>query len=370
MSDYAGRMGRLQEQLQAQGASGVVLAGTDQMRYLTGWREGGHERFVGLLIPAQGEPAFLVPAMNAAQAHETPSGISHVVGWSDAAGWQEAASRLIGTWPDARIVLVDDEMFSVHLLALQELFPQSKFRAAGETMARLREIKTADELDAMQRAAAMIDEVFEDVVSQLREGMTETELADLVRAEIRVRGSSASFAPLVCFGPNSALPHHHTGARTLNRGDVIIIDIGCVVDEYASDITRTLALGEPELPDVRRVYEIVLQAHRAAREAARPGVTGESVDAAARTVIERAGFGEQFLHRTGHVIGLSVHEPPNIVAGNTAPLKPGMCFSVEPGIYLSGRFGIRLENIVTVTETGVRSLNAEVDSELRVIAVR
>ncbi|HLK58732.1 MAG TPA: M24 family metallopeptidase, partial [Chthonomonadaceae bacterium] len=149
--------------------------------------------------------------------------------------------------------------------------------------------------------------------------------------------------------------------------DVVIIDIGCTANHYASDITRTVAFGAPTDPDAATVYEIVYKAHHTAREAAKPGVSGEQVDAAARKVIADAGYGEYFIHRTGHGIGLSTHEPPNIVRGNIAPLQPGMCFSIEPGIYLPGRFGVRIENIVTMTPDGVRSLNAEVSPTLRIV---
>ncbi len=369
MNDYEVRITRLQAELSIDGTDGIILAGTDQMRYLTGWQEGGHERFVGLLIPLVGDPVFLVPAMKAEQARATPAGIANVVGWDDAAGWQEAAKSILDRWAGAKTVLVDDELLSVHLLSLQALFPKLRFAAAGPLMCRLREIKTPDELGAMHRAAVMIDEIYEDCVAQLYSHMTELEFADMVLGAMRVRGSRPSFPPLICFGPNAARPHHHTGLRTLSPGDVVIVDIGCMVDGYASDITRTVSYCEPSDPDARKIYALVFEAHSAARARAVPGVTAESVDAAARDVIARAGYGEQFLHRTGHGIGLSVHEPPNIVKGCATELQPGMCFSVEPGIYLSGRFGVRIENIVTVTETGVRSLNAEPDREMRVIPI-
>ena len=236
-------------------------------------------------------------------------------------------------------------------------------------MCRLREVKTEEELLAMERAAGIIDNVFEDVATQLYDGMTEEDLSDRVLAAIRVRGSSPSFRPLICFGPNAALPHHHTGSTPLQPGDVVVIDIGCVAEGYASDITRTVSFGEPADPDVWSIYDLVFRAHTAARAVARPGITGEAVDAAARDVITAAGYGDRFVHRTGHGIGLSVHEPPNIVKGNREPLRPAMCFSVEPGIYLPGRFGVRIENIVTVIESGVRSLNAEPDPVIRILPI-
>lgn len=369
MSDYRERIARLQEAMRAEGVSLTLLAGTDQMRYLTGWREGGHERFVGLFVPVQGDPVFVVPKMNAPQARETPAGIAKVFGWEDHTGWHREVHALLGDWRVGinSVVLVDDELLSVHLLALQALSPGAIFRPAGDIMASLRQIKTEEELAAMKRAADMIDSIYEEAVGQLRAGMTELELHDLILAAIKREGSRPSFSPLICFGANAALPHHHTGETRLKEGDIVIIDIGCTSDHYASDITRTVSFGEPSDPDAKQVYKIVSEAHLAVRGFARPGVTGEETDAAARKVITDAGYGEYFVHRTGHGIGLSTHEPPYIVKGNTNPLQPGMCFSDEPGIYLPGRFGVRIENIVTVTADGVRSLDADAPTELRVV---
>ncbi|HZT43655.1 MAG TPA: Xaa-Pro peptidase family protein [Chthonomonadaceae bacterium] len=370
MSDYAGRISRLQEAMRAQGAVWAVMAPSDSMRYLAGWVAGGHERLIALFVPATGEPVFVVPAMNAQQAKTNPAGIARVVGWNDDSGWQASVQPILQAWSGSRSggeALIDDELMSVHLLGLQTLFPRLTYVPAGETMARLREIKTPEELAALERAAAMIDALYEEALGTLAEGMTEIEFAEILLDRMKREGTAPSFPPLICFGANGAMPHHHTGNTPLRRGDVVVIDIGCISDHYASDITRTVAFGEPRDPEAARVYEIVSQAHHAAREAARPGVSGEEVDAAARRVITEAGFGPQFIHRTGHGIGLSTHEPPYIVGGNKAPLQPGMCFSVEPGIYLPDRFGIRIENIVTVTADGSRSLNAEAPRQLRVV---
>ncbi len=371
MSDYGGRIARLQAAMQAEGASLTLLAGTDQMRYLTGWREGGHERFVGLFVPAEGLPAFVVPKMNAPQARETPAGIAQVLGWEDHTGWQSEVETLLAGWGIGMesAILVDDELLSVHLLTLQALCPGTSFRPAGAIMASLRQIKTDAELEAMQRAADMIDSIYIESLSWLREGMTELELHDLILAAIKQVGSRPSFSPLVCFGANAALPHHHTGETRLQKGDMVIIDIGCLWENYASDITRTVAFGEPTDPDAKHVYGVVSAAHHAARAFGRPGVSGEATDAAARKVITEAGYGDYFVHRTGHGIGLSTHEPPYIVQGNAQPLQTGMCFSVEPGIYLPGRFGVRIENIVTVMADGVRSLNVDAPTELTVVPV-
>ncbi|MDW8207391.1 MAG: Xaa-Pro peptidase family protein [Chloroherpetonaceae bacterium] len=370
MHDYAGRLRRLQQHLRDQGVELAVFGATDNMRYLTGWAEHGHERLVGLLVPREGTPAFLVPQMNVSQAAGNLAGIHQVIGWDDGAGWHDAFQSLVDRWRTDRdgVLLIDDELHAAHLLGIQRLLPAARYRPASEMMTRLREIKSPEEIDALTRAAQQIDAIYAQALEALRAGMTERDLQEWVLEAIRQSGSRPSFTPLICFGPNGAVPHHSPGDTPLQPGDIVIIDIGCVVEGYPSDITRTVSFGAPSDPDADRIYRIVHAAHHAARATARPGVTGEEVDAAARRVIEAAGYGAHFIHRTGHGIGLSTHEPPDIVRGNTRPLQEGMCFSIEPGIYLPGRFGVRIENIVTVTADGVRSLNAEVPDTLPVVA--
>ncbi len=367
MSTYASRIARVQNILREERLAAAVLAPTDQMRYLSGWAEGGHERLIAMFVPAEGEPAFVVPAMNLPQARGNPAGVQEVIGWDDAAGWQPAVLGLLARWSvNGRGLAIDDELQSGHLLAIQNLFPGTPCVPAGELMARLREIKSADENSAMRRSGKVTDTVYGNVLGSLREGMTEVELQDAVVATYKQFHTSPEFA-LICFGANSALPHHHTGNARLKRGDIVVIDIGCRIDGYASDITRTIAFGEPD-PEAKNVYEVVFSAHQAAFDRVRPGVSCEEIDEAARSVIEHAGYGDYFVHRTGHGIGLSTHEPPYIVAGNLKPLLEGMCFSDEPGIYLPGRFGVRIENIVTVTADGAKYLNADPPEQMIVLA--
>ena len=288
----------------------------------------------------------------------------------DAEGWRDTFNTATSGWESLsaeKSILVDDELLSVHLLNLQSWLPEFSFGAIGETMRTIREVKTEAEIASMQRAADLIDAIYANSLSFLKAGITEIDLADHILAQIKAAGSTPSFSPLICFGANAASPHHHTGNTQLRQGDVVIIDIGCTSNGYASDITRTVSFGEPADSEAKAVYEVVYKAHHAARDNAKPGTSGESVDSAARNVIAEAGYGAFFIHRLGHGIGLSCHEPPSIVGGNVDPIRVGMCFSVEPGVYLQGRFGVRLENIVTVTEEGVRSLNAEVSPTLPVI---
>ncbi len=369
MNEYAGRIARLQAIMREQQADLAVLSFTNQMRYLTGYVEGGHERLLALFVPVQGDPAFVVPSLNVQHARQNPAGVAQVVSWTDATGWQPAVQNALAGYnlPAEASVLIDDELSSAHLLGLQSLFPGFRCKPGSNTFALLRGVKTDAELANLETAAQLIDTIFEETVAQLREGMTEAELAEFVLSAIKRHNSKPSFSPLICFGANTSRPHHDSGATQLKKGDMVIIDIGCTTNHYCSDITRAVAFGEPSDPDAKRVYGIVNQAHWAARNAVKPGATCEAVDIAARSVIEQAGYGAYFVHRTGHGIGLSGHEPPDINTGVQTVLEPGMCFSVEPGIYLEGRFGVRIENIVTVTAQGGRSLNADAAQELRIV---
>ena len=219
----------------------------------------------------------------------------------------------------------------------------------------LRASKDAMEIAALERAAAHADQVVEEIGDALRPGVSERVLARLAIQRFEELGDHDAWA-IVASGPNSALPHHHPSDRALADGDVVIVDCGAFTDGYGSDITRTYWLGTRPA-DAERVYGIVNQAREAGIAAARPGVLCEQVDAAARGVIDAQGYGAQFIHRTGHGVGLEVHEPPYLVAGNRAPLTAGMVHSVEPGIYRSGVFGIRLEDLVVVEPGGARRLN-------------
>ncbi len=363
---YGERVRRLQEILREQGLGAAVFGPTGQMRYLSGWAENGYERILALFVPAEGEPVFLVPAINAEQAQTNPAGIADVRGWQDAAGWHTLVGELLAGWSVAeRGLAIDDALRSDHLLGLQALAPGVRCVPAGALMATLREIKSADEIERMAASGALTDGVCQEAIEALREGMTELELQEVVRVAYVRRGVVPEFA-ILCFGPNSALPHHHSGSTRLKRGDLVLIDIGCILEGYNSDLTRTVAFGEPD-PEARRVYQVVYEAHSAAYRAIAPGVACEEVDRAARSVIERAGYGPQFIHRTGHGIGLEEHEAPYIVEGNRQPLQSGMCFTDEPGVYLPGRFGVRIENSVTVTAEGARSFNAAPPQELPVV---
>src|SRR5215218_3258009 len=220
----------------------------------------------------------------------------------------------------------------------------------------LRAVKDDDELERLAAAAKAADACFEEILKVRFEGRRETEVAADLAALLVDHGHSQVDFTVVGSGPNGANPHHEAGDRTIQRGDMVVIDFGAQKDGYGSDTSRTVHVGEPT-DEEREVFEIVQAAQQAGYEAVRPGVECQEIDRAARRVIADAGRGDQFIHRTGHGIGLTTHEPPYMVDGEKHRLEPGMCFSIEPGIYVPGRFGVRIEDIVTVTEDGGRRLN-------------
>jgi Xaa-Pro aminopeptidase len=241
------------------------------------------------------------------------------------------------------------------LMQLQAAVHPVQTVGAEALVAPLRQVKTAGEIEALARAAAQADRAMQAAVNACRVGATEAQVAWAAEAAFRQDGAEMVDFTIVGSGPGGAFPHHHSTERQLQKDDAIVIDIGATLDGYKSDITRMVYLGTPPA-EFTRAYAAVLAANQHGTAAVRPGATAEQVDRAARAALESAGYGENFTHRTGHGIGLEGHEPPWIMAGNSIQLEPGMTFSVEPGAYFVGRYGIRIEDIVAVTESGVRVL--------------
>lgn len=333
-----------------------VTPGSD-LRYLIGAVGGSFERLTCLVLPVSGNPTLVVPKL------ELPGYESVLVDelGVQAATWvdgEDPAALAAGLVKSAKRVAVSDFTPALHVLGLRDALSGVEQQLAGPVIRELRMRKDASEIDSLRQAGAAIDRVHARMGEFLRAGRTENEVAADVAAAILEEGHAVAEFVIVGSGPNGASPHHGASDRVIEQGDVVVIDIGGPVAEgYNSDSTRTYAIGTPRDEDVAKTYAVLQQAQQAAVDAVRPGVTAQDVDRAARKVIEDAGFGEYFIHRTGHGIGLDVHEEPYIVEGNDLPLEPGMAFSVEPGIYQSGRWGARIEDIVVCTEDGVESLN-------------
>ncbi|GAA1132448.1 Xaa-Pro peptidase family protein [Kribbella jejuensis] len=348
---------RLERAREVAAGAGLVIAPGSDLRYLIGQPGGSFERLTALVIPADGAPALVVPKLEAPGYGSLPLdelGVE-VVTWVDGVDpYNLAADRLRG----AERVAVSDFTPALHVLGLRDALPKAEQVLAGPMVRELRMRKDAAELDALRKAGAAIDRVHARVGEWLRPGRTEAEVGADIAAAIVEEGHAEADFVIVGSGPNGASPHHALSDRVIEAGDVVVVDIGGPVAEgYNSDSTRTYAVGTPRDADVPATYAVLQEAQQAAVDAVRPGVTAESIDAAARKVIDAAGFGDYFIHRTGHGIGLDVHEDPYIVAGNTLVLEPGMAFSVEPGIYQAGRWGARIEDIVVVTADGVESMN-------------
>jgi Xaa-Pro aminopeptidase len=362
VSMLSDRLQRLAAQAMVSGADVVLISPGPDLEYFIGHSVASHERLTCLVVPASGEPSLLVPTLERLGWAGTPveSMAVAISTWTDGDDPYRALADLLPA--DARVLAVDYHMPAVHALNAQSIVPGSELTLAGEAIAELRMRKGAAEVDALAAAGAAIDRVQRRIGEWLRPGRTENEVAADIAKAIVDEGHARPDFVIVGSGPNGASPHHEASDRVIAAGDVVVIDIGGPMPSgYFSDCTRTYLVapesGESVAPKVREVYEIVRQAQAAGVAAVRPGVSAESIDAASRAVIEQAGYGEYFITRTGHGIGLEVHEHPYMVAGNGTLLEPGMAFSVEPGIYLPGDFGVRIEDIVVVGDDGPRLMN-------------
>jgi Xaa-Pro aminopeptidase len=364
---------RLQRAAEAAASAGVaallVTPGAD-LRYLIGYQAIPLERLTCLVVPASGDPTLVVPRLERLAAEASGAGdLVKIVTHEET---DDAVAMTVDLVREAlqgepATVGVADRMWAETVLRFHAALPRAELVTAGTVLRSLRLRKTPDEVDGLRRAAAAIDQVHSRVGEWLRPGRTEQEVGrDIAEAIVDAGHTSVNFV-IVGSGPNGASPHHHTSTRVIEAGDPVVVDIGGTMpDGYCSDCTRTYAAGSAPDDEFAHYYGVLLEAQQQACAAVRPGVTAGSVDAAARDVIAAAGYGEFFVHRTGHGIGLEEHEEPWIVAGNETVLEPGMCFSVEPGIYLPGRHGARIEDIVAVTDDGVERLDT-IDRELMVL---
>lgn len=336
------------------GLATLLVAPSPDLVYLTGYDPPPFERLTLLALTPGRDPVLLVPALEKLRATGSRVGKRlQIETWSDGEDPYAEAAKLL---PSGGRIGVTDRMLAVHLLGLQEALSGAEFVRGSKVVSTLRTVKDADELSRLARAGRAADETFRRIVGTKLEGQREEDVASELAALLVGCGHERADFTIVASGPNGASPHHESGGRTIRRGDAVVMDFGGTLGGYFSDTTRTVAVVEPQR-GFEEVYDVVREAQEAALATVRPGVQAQEVDRAARAVVEAAGFGEWFIHRTGHGIGLEVHEPPYVVEGNEEPLREGMCFSIEPGIYLGGRFGVRIEDIVTVTEEGAQRLN-------------
>ena len=349
---YAGRVERVRGRMADLGVDVMLLSTGADLPWLTGYEALETERLTMLVLRRDGDTTLVVPRLEAARVPEEPDAFS-VVAWDETDDPVEVVARLAGAPGTAAI---GDHTWARFLLDLQRVLPRTAFRRASEVTGPLRMVKDAAEVDALRAAARAVDAIAGEMRARPFGGRTEAAVhRELVERMLDAGHERANFA-IVGSGPNGASPHHEAGSRVIEPGDVVVCDFGGSMRHYCSDITRLFVVGEPAT-EVRDTYSVLVDAQEQAVRAARAGTPGEEVDATARRIIADAGFGDRFIHRTGHGIGVETHEEPYIVAGNSTPLEAGNAFSIEPGIYLPGRFGLRLEDIVVATPDGPERLN-------------
>lgn len=352
MTDFAGRLERARVRMTALGVDVLLLSVGPDLPYLTGYTAMPLERLTMLVVSRAGDAVLVVPELEAPRVVEQP-GVFTIEPWGET---DDPVARVVAHARGAAAVGIGDHTWARFVLALEEAMPDARFRAASAVTAPLRMVKDADEIDALQRAADAVDRIAVEMRTRPFAGRTEREVhRELVERMLDAGHEQANFA-IVAAGPNAASPHHDPTERVIAEGDVVLCDFGGTMAGYCSDITRMFVVGEPPA-EVADAYAALVEAQEAGVRAAEVGTRCEAVDAAARGVLAASGLAEAFVHRTGHGIGLEAHEDPYVVAGNATALEAGHAFSIEPGVYLRDRFGLRLEDIVVATIDGPRRLN-------------
>ena len=362
--DYAARMERVVADGRTAGLDGVLVTPGPDLVWLTGYRPTAiTERLTMLFLTVDREPTLLVPTLERPDAERAEgASATTLADWQDGADPYAAAATHLRS--DGRYG-VSDSAWALHLLGLQKSLPHSRYSSLTQSLPMMRAVKDDNELSRLSAAGTAADATYGEILGVRFAGRKETDVARDLADLLTGFGHEQVDFTVVGSGPNGANPHHEAGDRVIEEGDAVVLDFGGLMFGYGSDTSRTVCVGEPS-EQVREVHEIVRQAQQAGVDAVRPGVACQEVDRAARRVISEAGYGEQFIHRTGHGIGVTTHEPPYMIEGEEQAMVPGMCFSVEPGIYLAGRFGVRIEDIVTVTSEGGRRLN-NTERDLRVV---
>ncbi|WP_207782209.1 M24 family metallopeptidase [Phytoactinopolyspora limicola] len=353
---FDARLDRARDAATAAGLDALLITPGSDLRYLTGYAALPLERLTCLVLPVHGPASLVVPELEKPAAQASPAGDLAV----DIRPWPESADPIAlvaDLLPGVQRVGLDDHMWAEKVLRFRSAMPAAEQHAAGAVLSELRMRKDAAEIDALREAGAAIDRVHAQVPQWLRPGRTEAEVGRDIADAIIAEGHVTVDFVIVASGPNGASPHHETADRVVEVGDVVVVDIGGTTEAgYCSDSTRTYAVGH--VPDgFAADYDVLLKAQIAAVDRVRPGVTAGSVDAAARDLLDEAGLGEYFIHRTGHGIGMDSHEEPYIIGGDTRLIEAGMAFSIEPGFYKAGQYGARIEDIVVATADGVERLN-------------
>ena len=360
--DYQGRISRVQALMEEQNIDMLLLSLGADLPYFSGYEAMPSERLTMLAVPLEGPARLVIPALEAMRVQPQPD-VFEIVTWGET---DDPAALVAERAGRAQVAAIDDQTWAGVLLQLQRLMPACRFVEATSLVRELRMRKDPTEIAALREVAHAADRCAARLAQMSFAGRAELEVSGELRSMLLEEGHDTADFAIVASGPNAASPHHEPGDRKIAPGDGLVLDFGGRMAGYSSDTTRTFHVEEPS-DEFREAFEVLYRAQTEAVDAVRPGVAAEAVDQAAREVIGSAGYGEYFIHRTGHGIGLEVHEHPYIVEGNDISLEPGMAFSVEPGIYLPGRFGMRIEDIVVVTDSGVERLNQS-PRELKIVS--
>jgi Xaa-Pro aminopeptidase len=371
---YGERLGRAQALLVERGVTALLIGVGADLRYLTGYVAMPLERLTMLVLSAVGRPTLVAPrleAMAAAKAPAIRADLTDVVAWDETDDAHRLVADLVVGGTGGGRALVSDRLWAMHVLGLQRTLPGVQLGLASELLRELRIVKDSEEIALLRLAAHAADRVVAQIASGRLVGRTELDVSREVRERLLAEGHELAEFAIVGSGPNSASPHHEASDRVIGAGEPIVLDIGGSLGGYCSDTTRTLWVtgGDPAIdptPEFRQLFDLLREAQAEASSTVRPGVPCERIDGVARAIITAGGHGPNFFHRVGHGIGLEAHEDPYMVAGNAEALRSGMAFSVEPGIYLEGRYGARIEDIVVCGPDGPDTLN-ESDRELWVV---
>jgi Xaa-Pro aminopeptidase len=358
------RMARVRAAMESQGVDVLLLSVGHDLPYLTGYLAMPLERLTMLVVPRDGDATMVIPRLEAPRVEPLP-GVFELLPWGETEDPTAIVAKLSS---GARRVAIGDQMWARFLVELLPQLPGAEYRRAVDVVGPLRMVKDRAEIDALAAAGAAVDRIAAELQAGRIPlvGRTEADVSADLSARIVAEGHQKVNFAIVAAGENAASPHHHAGSRVIREGEIVLCDFGGTMEGYCSDITRCVFTGEVA-PDVAEAYAVLHEAQAAAVAAATVGTPCEEVDRAARRIIADAGYGEHFVHRTGHGIGMEEHEDPYIVEGNERPLAAGHAFSIEPGIYVPGRWGMRLEDIVVATDDGPAPMN-RVDHDLAVVA--
>jgi len=357
---FARRLERARIELKARGLDLLIATPGTNYEYLTGYNPGRSERLIALLLPVAGAPAIVCPSFEVERIRRH-SVITELHGWEeqeDPHVLVRDTVRALRRGSGSGTIALESSTAYQTFLRLGRVLPGWRFVDAAPLTERLRVIKSPEEVALLRRAIAITQDAMAATFAQLAVGATEVQVAQALSREMEQRGAPGG--GLVQFGPSSALPHGGPAGPKLERETAVLIDCGCRVGGYTSDITRTIWFGDHPSDEFREVFNVVHDAQTAAMEVGRPGTPCEAMDRAARQVITAAGYGRFFTHRLGHGLGMDGHEPEYLVEGNTTRLEPGMVFTIEPGIYQLGKFGVRIEDDCVMTENGVEVLSNRV----------